>query len=198
VRANNNGRMFFKALNHAGPKGVEYVVSDDNKGLVKALKRMFQGASWQRCQVHFFRNFMGKFSRRDMKEYVPKLKDIFGALDIKQARERKRELVAELETVKPRVAEWLDIEIEGCFTVYQLPVEHRRRMRTTNMIERFNQELLRRSRVIRIFPNQDSCIRLFGAMCIEQSEQWQTGPRYLNMEILKNKTETWAKLARAV
>ncbi len=188
----------FQGLKSRGIEGVEYVVSDDNKGLVKTLKRTFQGASWQRCQVHFIRNFMSKFSRRDAKEYVLKLKDIFGALDIKQARERKTELVAELETVKPKVAEWLDIELESCFAVYQLPVEHRRRMRTTNMIERFNQELLRRSRVIRIFPNKGSCVRLFGAMCIEQSEQWQTGQKYLNMEIPKYKTETWAELARAV
>jgi len=133
-----------------------------------------------------------------MKRYVLKLKDIFGALDIKQARERKRERVGELESIKPKTAEWLDIELEACFTVYQLPAEHRRRMRTTNMIERFNQELLRRSRVIRIFPNKDSCIRLFGTMCTEQSEQWQTGQKYLNMEILKNETETWVKLAQAV
>jgi putative transposase len=167
----------FQGLKSRGIKGVEYVVSDDNKGLVKALKRTFQGASWQRCQVHFIRNFMSKLSRKDMKGYVLKLKDIFGALDIKQARERKRELVEELES---------------CFTVYQLPVEHRRRMRTTNMIERFNQELLRRSRVIRIFPNKDSCIRLFGTMCIEQSELWQTGHKYLNMEYKKLKPKRWS------
>ncbi len=141
---------------------------------------------------------MSKFSRHDAKEYILKLKDILAALDIKQARERKNELVTELELIKPKVAEWLDMELESCFTVYQLPVEHRKRMRTTNMIERFNQELLRRSRVIRIFPNKDSCMRLFATMCIEQSEQWQTGQKYLDMGLINNKTERWAKLARAV
>jgi len=165
----------FVCLKSRGLTGVQYVVSDDNKGLVKALKRTFQGTGWQRCQVHFIRNFMGKFSRREIKEYVLRLKDIFAALDIKQARERKRKLVEELALKKPKVADWLDVEIESCFTVYQLPNEHRRRMRSTNMIERFNQELLRRSRVI----------RLFGTMCLEQSEQWQTGHRYLDMELLK-------------
>jgi len=142
----------FQDLKSRGIEGVEYVVSDDNKGLVKALKRTFQGASWQRCQVHFIRNFMSKFSRRRAKEYILKLKDVFGALDIKQARQRKTELVTELESIKPKVAQWLDIELENCFTVYQLPVEHRRRMRTTNMIERFNQELLRRSSCYPDFP----------------------------------------------
>jgi len=160
----------FDGLKSRGLEGVQYVVSDDNKGLVKALKRVFQGASWQRCQVHFTRNFMGKFGHRDIKEYVLKLKDVFAAPDIKQARERKKELVEGLGHVKPKVADWLDMELEGCFTVYNLPSEHRKRMRSTNMIERFNQELLRRSRVIRIFPNIESCARLFGAMCMEQSE----------------------------
>jgi len=188
----------FQGLKPRGLSGVQYMVSDDNKGLVQALKRSFQGASWQRCQVHFIRNFMSKFSRKDIKGYVLKLKDIFAALDIKQARERKRKLVEELGHVKPKVADWLDMEIESCFTVYQLPAEHRKRMRSTNMIERFNQELLRRSRVIRIFPNIESCIRLFSTMCMEQSEQWQTGQKYLDMGLLNNKAEGWSKMAQAV
>ncbi len=188
----------FAGLKSRGLDGVQYVVSDNNKGLVKALKRTFQGASWQRCQVHFMRNFMGKFSRREIKEYVLKLKDIFTAPDIKKARERKRVLVKELERLKPKVAEWLDMELESCFTVYNLPADHRKRMRSTNMIERFNQELLRRSRVIRIFPNSESCARLFGTMCIEQSEQWQTGYKYLDMNLNNGTQEGWAELARAV
>ena len=128
-----------------------------------------------------------------------KLKDVFAAPDIEQARERKERLVKELETIKPKVADWLDSAIESCFTVYWLPPEHRKRMRSTNMIERFNQELLRRSRVIRIFPNDESCLRLFGTMCMEQSEQWQTGRRYLDMSLLKNQEmDRTPKLARAV
>jgi len=189
----------FQDLKSRGLRGVQYVVSDDHQGLVKALKRAFQGASWQRCQVHFMRNFMSKLSRTEIKGYVPKLKDVFAALDMTEARERKKKLVEELEGSKPKLAEWLDMEIESCFTVYNLPAEHGKRMRSTNMIERFNQELLRRSRVIRIFPNADSCIRLFATMCMEQSEQWQTGPKYLDMDLLKNRTrEGWAEMARAV
>ena len=144
------------------------------------------------------RNFISKFSRKDIKEYVLKLKDIFAAPDVEQARERKEKLVKELETVKPKIADWLDVDLESCFTVYSLPSEHRKRMRSTNMIERFNQELLRRSRVIRIFPNESSCLRLFGSMCLEQSEQWQTGRRYLDMSLLKNQVpQGWSKLAQA-
>jgi putative transposase len=120
-------------------------------------------------------------------------------VDLKQARERKKDLLKELEHLKPKLADWLDMEIDSCFNVYNLPAEHHRRMRSTNMIERYNQELLRRSRVVRIFPNIESCIRLFGTMCMEQSEQWQTGSKYLDMNLLKDKTqEKPVGLARAV
>ena len=188
----------FQGLKSRGLKGVVYVVSDDHKGLVGALKREFQGASWQRCQVHFMRNFISKLSPKERKEYVSKLKDVFSAPDITQARERKNRLVEELETKRVRLSNWLDEEIESCFTVYTLPAEHRKRMRSTNMIERLNQELLRRSRVIRIFPNESSCLRLFGSMCMEQSEQWETGRKYLDMSLLKTeKQEGWPKLAHA-
>ncbi len=175
------------------------MVSDNHQGLVKAVKHKYQGVAWQRCQVHFMRNFMSKFSRKDTKEYVAKLKDVFAAPDVEQARERKDKLVKELERVKPKIADWLDTDLESCLTVYSLPLEHRKRMRSTNMIERFNQELLRRSRVIRIFPNDESCLRLFGTMCMEQSEQWRTGYRYLDMSLLTNETHVgWSELARAV
>jgi transposase-like protein len=188
----------FKNLKSRGLKGVYYTVSDDHQGLVKALKREFQGTSWQRCQVHFTRNFMTNLGKKESKKYIHKLRDIFAAPDIEQARERKERLVEELEIKRPRLSDWLDGEIESCFTVYSLPEEHRKRMRSTNMIERFNQELLRRSRVIRIFPDESSCIRLFGSMCIEQSEKWQTGCRYLDMELLENQArQGLSKLAPA-
>jgi len=189
----------FDRLKSRGLKGVQFIVSDDHQGLVKSVKQKFQGTGWQRCQVHFMRNFMSKFSRKNTKEYIVKLKDIFAAPDIEQARERKEKLVKELEAIKPKIADWLDSDIESCFTVYSLPPEHRKRMRSTNMIERFNQELLRRSRVIRIFPNDESCLRLFGTMCMEQSEQWQTGRRYLDMSLVNEQPKAeWSKLARAV
>jgi len=189
----------FKDLKSRGLSGVKYGVSDDHKGLVNAFKKAFQGVGWQRCQVHFMRNFMSKFSRKEVKEYIIRLKDIFAAPDIDQARERKEKLVEELEDKKAKTADWLDTEIEQCFTVYGLPKEHQKRMRSTNMIERFNQELLRRSRVIRIFPNKESCMRLFGALCMETSEYWQTGVKYLDMSLTENQNKGgWIELAQAV
>ena len=86
-----------------------------------------------------------------------------------------------------RIAEWLDENIESCFSVYQLPSSHNRRMKSTNMIERFNQELKRRSHVIRIFPNEVSCLRMLSTLAMEQSEQWETGRKYLTMPDTDNK-----------
>jgi transposase-like protein len=183
----------FKKLKDRGLSEVKYVVSDDHNGLVKALQRYFQGAMWQRCQVHFVRNFISKISHRDAKRYLSHLKDIFSAPDREDARFRKNRLLRELEAVKPRVAEWIDEEIESCFSVYSLPESHQRRMKSTNMLERFNQELKRRSRVIRIFPNEASCLRVLGMLCLEQSEEWETGRIYLDMQSDKkdDKNKEW-------
>lgn len=160
---------------------MEYVVSDNHQGLVKALQRHFQGAVWQRCQVHFMRNLISKLGKRDSKQYLPLLKDIFSATRKEEASRRKEDLIEKLAIIKPEVASWLDEEIESCFSVYHLPVIHQRKMKSTNMIERLNQELKRRSRVIRIFPNESSCMRVLGTLCLEQSEEWETNRIYLNM-----------------
>jgi putative transposase len=176
------GRIF-KQLKERGIKKVEYVVSDDHQGLVNALQRHFQGAVWGRCQVHFMRNFISKMSKRDSKQYMSLLKDIFSATSREEASKRKDSLLEELTVIKPEVSSWIDEEIESCFSVYHLPVMHRLKMKSTNMIERLNQELKRRSRVIRIFPNESSCIRVLGTLCMEQSEEWETGRIYLNMNV---------------
>ena len=172
----------FQDLKERGLSGVGYVVSDDHKGLVKALERHFQGALWQRCQVHFIRNFTSKLGGKDSKNFKYKLQDIFAAPDLEEAHSRKDRLVEDLGDSKPQIAAWIDEEIESCFAVYHLPEGHRRRMKSTNMLERFNQELKRRSRVIRIFPSEESCLRLLGTLCIEQSEEWETGRIYLTMK----------------
>jgi putative transposase len=184
----------FKTLKERGLKGVQFVVSDDHKGLVRALQRNFQGALWQRCQVHFMRNFISKLGRRNAKLYILLLKDVFAATTKEDSITRKNKLLDKLEHEKPEVARWIDEEIESCFSVYNLPESHQRRMRTTNMIERLNQELKRRSRVIRIFPNDASCLRVLGTLCMEQSEVWESGRMYLTMPTSdENATHEFAK-----
>ena len=189
------GRIL-KDLKERGLNSVQYVVSDDHKGMVKALQRNFQGSVWQRCQVHFIRNFISKLSRRKAKLYIPLLKDVFTATTKEDAVIRKNRLIDKLESEKPEIARWIDEEIESCFSVYNLPESHHKRMRSTNMIERLNQELKRRSRVIRIFPNDASCLRLLGTMCMEQSEVWESGRMYLTMHTSDENTAQ--ELAKAV
>ncbi len=160
------------SLKERGLKGVEYVVSDENQGLRSALKKHFQGVQLQRCQAHFRRNFLAKLAKSDQQKAIRLLKDVFSAHTKEDANERLEKVKASLETKKkPHVAQWLEENIEATLTVLNLPIEHGRKMKSTNMIERLNQELKRRSKIIRIFPNETSCLRLLGSLCQEVSEQ---------------------------
>jgi len=170
----------FKALKERGLKGVLYVVSDDHKGLVKAIERQFQGVLWQRCQVHFIRNVLSRIRKKDRKEVIELMREITGARTLDKAREKMREAIVHLERPYPEVARLLDEHGEEILSVYQLPESHRKKMKSTNMLERFHQEIKRRTRVIRIFPNEASCIRLVSALAIEMNEEWMER-RYVTM-----------------
>ncbi len=171
----------FKELKERGLKGVRYVVSDDHAGLVKAIGRHFQGVLWQRCQVHFVRNLCSLVSKKDRFRIIEMLREITVAQTYITARKRMDEAIEGLEKSHPRVAQMLEEHGEDILTVYQLPSWQRRGMKSTNMLERYNQELKRRTRVVRIFPNQESCLRLVTALAIEMTEEW-LGRRYLIFE----------------
>jgi putative transposase len=175
----------FRTLKARGLKGVELVVSDDHEGLKAAVKRHFEGASWQRCQVHYARNLLGMVGAKKRKGLAAQLRSIFAATSRAQALQIASEVADRWREGYPRVAEHLEEHIEECLACLSFPESHRRRIRTTNGLERFNQELKRRSRVVRIFPNRHSCLRLVTALALEQSEEWVTGRRYLDMEELR-------------
>ena len=162
------------------------VVSDDHEGLKAAIFRHFQGASWQRCQVHYARNLLGMVGAKKRKELAADLRAIFAAPAREQAL-RIASSVAEKwrEEGHEKVAEHLEEHVEECLSCLSFPESHRRRIRTTNGQERLNQEIKRRTRVVRIFPNREACLRLVTALCVEQSEEWVTGRRYLDMEELR-------------
>ena len=162
----------FKELKERGLKGVKYIVSDGHKGLVKAIKWQFQGAIWQRCQVHFIRNVLILAPGKDRKKILTYLKEIIESRSIESARKRLRETVDELGASHPKVAEILDTHGEEILAVFALPQHHRKRMRSTNMLERYHEEIKRRTRVVRIFPNERSCIRLVTALAMETNEEW--------------------------
>ncbi len=171
----------FRELRDRGLEGVGYVVSDDHKGLRAAIDRYFQGALWQRCQVHFVRNVLGKVARGERAWVVELLRGITQSPTVEAARHRLGEAAEAVRVRYPRVAEMLEEEGEEMLAVYQLPEEHRKRLRSTNMVERYQQELRRRTRVVRIFPNEGSCLRLVTALAMETSEEWLVR-RYLLME----------------
>ncbi len=178
-------RELFRSLKGRGLKGVELVVSDDHGGLKAAIARHFQGAAYQRCQVHYARNLLGMVGRARRKELAEGLRGVFAAPSREVALRLASELAARWRRSHPGVAEHLEEHIEECLTCLAFPESHRRRIRTTNGLERLNQEIKRRTRVVRIFPNREACSRLVAALAVEQSEEWLTGRRYLDMEELR-------------
>jgi len=170
-------------LKGRGLRGVELVVSDAHKGLRKALAKHLQGTVWQRCQVHLMRELLNKAAWQDRKELAADLKAIYASEETGQCLEAAEAVAQKWERRLPKMAKALREGVEDTLAVLGFPREHRRRLRTTNMIERQNREFRKRTRKVSIFPNEGSAIRLFGAMCVELSEKWQgEEKRYLNME----------------
>ena len=139
-------------------------------------------SNWQRCQTHYQRNAGSKVHRRARQEVHRQLRDLFDAPGQAQAQERANRIVSTLQDRFPELATWLEETIDEPLNVFSLPSEHRKRLRTTNGLERYHQEVRRRTRVVRIFPNRASCLRLTTALAMEQSEDWLTNHRYLNMQ----------------
>ena len=174
---------FFSELKQRGLTNVDMFVSDAHCGLKDAITTQFQGSLWQRCQFHFSNDCTSILALKDRKEVANRLKDLFNAPTYDQAVERRDQLVKDWQTEFPKVVKKLENSFDELMVIYQLPEELRKRLRTNNTIERVNQEIRRRDRVIRIFPNDLSVLRLMGALLIEQNEKWAAGPRYLNMTV---------------
>ena len=172
----------FRWLKARGLEGVELVVSDAHEGLTDALHRCFQGASWQRCQTHFRRNILDK-TPGEWKEAMSRgLDRVLEAESPTEARGEFRELAEELEGKADRALDTLEEGLEDATAVLRLPRKYRRRLRTTNALERLIEEVRRREKVIRIFPSEESAWRLLGAFLAERHEEWSTGRRYLKMD----------------
>jgi putative transposase len=171
----------FSELKQRGLRGVRYVVSDDHAGMVKAVGRHFQGAVWQRCQVHFVRNALSLCGGQQRPQVLRLMKAITEAPTREAARAALAAAIMEIEKKAPKVARLLEEHGEEILGVYALPEAHQKRMRTTNMLERQNQELKRRTRVVRVFPHEQSCLRLVSALLMETNQEWM-GRVYLRME----------------
>ena len=171
----------FGWLKERGLKGVEFIVSDCHTGLKTAATRHFQGAIWQRCQVHLMRNVWARANKKYREALIVGMRRIFGSACKEDARTAFRKLADELEGKANKALETLESGLEDALAVMSLPEKYRKRLATTNMQERLNEEIRRREKVIRIFPNEESAMRLIGALLAEKHESWSTGKRYFDM-----------------
>jgi putative transposase len=173
-------RDFLLGLKARGLSGIEFVVADDHAGLRRAIEEVLPEAIYQRCYVHFVGNAL---------DYMRLLAG--AALPVRPARRRRGEadLAAWLQrwqATYPRLCDWVEAKIEPTLSCYRLPRQHHRHMKSTNMFERFNEEIRRRTRTVRIFPNLESCLRLVRALAVEMHEGWLQASRYLNMNLLRS------------
>jgi transposase-like protein len=172
---------FFTWLKGRGLSGVDLVVSDHHGGLVNAVHVQFQGASWQRCQTHLSANIADATPKVLHDEVHARLRPIFDAPDEATARTLLATFVTDYQSQAPAAVATLERGFDDATAILALPLPYRKRLRTTNGVERLNEEIRRRERVIRIFPNRESVIRLVGALLMEQDEGWTTGKRYFDM-----------------
>jgi len=175
-------RAFFSSLVSRGLHGARFIVSDAHPGMAAARQAVFPSVPWQRCQFHLQYNARAYVPRMDMRAAVfADIRSIFACPDLASAQARLKERVAFYSKSAPKLASWMEENIPQGFAVYGLPAAHQLRMRTSNAIERVNQELKRRTRVASLFPNEASLLRLVSALLCELSDEWATGRIYLNM-----------------
>ncbi|MGA7614025.1 MAG: IS256 family transposase [Thermoanaerobaculia bacterium] len=180
----NSWTEFLVGLRERGLHGVEFVVSDDHAGLKAAIREVLTDAAWQRCYVHFLRNALDYLPRRGDHDCLQELRWIFGRRNVEEARRDLAAWIAKWEGKYPKLCDWVEQNIEETLSFYRLPAEHHKHLKSTNMLERLNEEIKRRTHVVRIFPNEASCLRLVRALAVETHENWIEATRYLNMDLL--------------
>jgi len=191
-------REFLLQLKQRGLRGVEFVVSDDHEGLKNAIREVLPEAAWQRCYVHFLRNALDYLPRKANDDCLVELRWLYDRHDLEQARQDLAVWLNKWQTKHPKLCNWVEANIEETFTFYRLPAEHHKHLKSTNMLERINEEIKRRTLVVRIFPNAASCLRLVRALAAEIHEEWIEATRYLNMELLaEHKREQLRRRAAA-
>ena len=171
---------FLLWLKARGLQGVDLVVSDDHKGLESAIRTHLQGTTWQRCQTHFMKNILDATPKALQEEIHSRVRGIFEAADLSTARFLLNQTLDEYSGKAPKAMDVLEQGFDDATAVLSLPEKYRTKLRTTNSMERLNQEIRRRERVIRIFPNRESSLRLIGAFLIEYDEKW-SGKKYVDM-----------------
>jgi len=187
-------REFLLQLQARGLHGVQFIVSDDHPGLKAAIREVLPGVWWQRCYVHFLRNALDYLPRKADDDCLQELRWMYERRDVEEARRDLRQWLEKWSAKYPKLCAWAEANIEETWTFYRLPVAHHKHLKSTNLLERFNQEIKRRTLVVRIFPNESSCLRLIRAVASEQHEEWMEGSRYLNAELLREQIKPMKSL----
>jgi putative transposase len=183
-------KTFLLGLRERGLSGVELVVADDHAGLRAAIREVLSEAAYQRCYVHFLRNALDHLPRKADDDCLQELRWLYDRRSVEEARRDLAAWIAKWEARYPRLVAWAEETIEETFTFYRLPRQHHKHLKSTNMLERLNEEIRRRTYVVRIFPNAASCCRLVRALAVETHENWLEAHRYLNMDDLKEHKKT--------
>jgi len=172
-------KSFLKGLKDRGMKGVKLVISDDHEGLGAARRAVLGSVPWQRCHFHLQQNAGAYVPKQSMRaEVAADIRSMFNAPDRKIAEEFLQAAIQKYAVSAPRLSAWLEENLSEGFTFFDFPIEHQRSIRTTNSLERVNKEIRRRTRVVGVFPNEASCLRLISALLMETSEEWQIGKHY--------------------
>ncbi len=191
-------KELLRGLRARGLSGVEYVVTDDHEGLRQAILEVLPEAAWQRCYVHFLRNALGRLPRKADDDCLQELRWLYDRRSIDEARTDLAAWLQKWQSKYPKLCDWVEEHIEETWTFYRLPLQHHKHMKSTNMLERLNEEIRRRTRVVRIFPNAESCLRLVRALAVEMHENWIEATRYLNMELFfEHKKEQMSRIEEA-
>ena len=179
-------KQLFEKLKERGLTKPSLIVSDAHKGLVAAIGECFPGASWQRCKVHFMRNILVHVPHKEKERFASLLKGIWLTTDLETAKQRAQELADQYKEKCPKAVETLEEGLEDALTFLAFPKLDARKVSSNNMLERLNKEIRRRTRVVGIFPNPESYLRLITVYLMEYSEDWSVTRSYLSEESLKS------------
>lgn len=180
-------RGFLQSLKERGLCDLQLIVSDDHSGLKAARRAVFPGVAWQRCQFHLAQNAQAYVPKQELKTQVAQdLRDIFASPTLEKAQDQLRLAIDKYTPIASKLAQWMETNIPEGFSVYAFPRSHHKKIRTSNLMERINREIRRRTRVATLFPNEASCLRLVASVLMEINDEWVTGKRHLDMKELFN------------
>ena len=193
--SSSSWKDFLLGLRRRGLNGVEFVIADDHAGLRAAIREVLPQAAVQRCYVHFLRNALDHLPRKADDDCLQELRWLYDRRSVEEARRDLAAWIAKWGDRYEKLVDWAEETIQDTFTFYRLPRQHHKHLKSTNMLERLNEEIKRRTHVVRIFPNTEACLRLVRALAVETHENWLEAHRYLNMNDLREHKKTHLRQA---